>query len=153
MKNLNVLALLLVFVMFACQSDEYEKKILSTYPDKSPQVVQYYEWVGNRQEVRKEVRFFRNGQEKVVGHFKDGQKHGSWTEWYPNGEKWTEFTYEQGRRHGPFTVWFMSGKVNYSGGYKDGLPHGKWIYYDGRGNKQKQVRYDAGKKVDEKIIE
>lgn len=133
---------------FACGND-FEKQVVSTYPDDSPRVVQYFKWVGNSRVVKKEVRYFSNGEKELEGPLKNGKKHGVWTQWYRSGEKWTETTYKQGKRNGKMTEWYKSGEISYIARYKDGVPHGEWIFYDGVGNKTRKIIYKNGRKQEE----
>lgn len=142
----------LLALVVACGED-LEREVVSTYPDKSPQVVHYFKWIGNGKEVKKEVRYFRNGEKELEGPIKSGEKHGIWTQWYPSGEKWTETKYKKGKRYGKMIEWYKSGEVNYIAHYKNDVPHGEWIFYDGEGNKVKKVVYENGEQVKEKNLQ
>ena len=51
----------------------------------------------NRIEKVKYVEYYRNGQKKGEGTYKDGKENGLWTKWYENGQKRKETTYKDGK--------------------------------------------------------
>ena len=63
--------------------------------DWSPKKIRVYDISGDKIVLPyKEIEFYRNGQKKREGTFKDGKKVGKWTRWYENGQKRGEGTYK-----------------------------------------------------------
>jgi antitoxin component YwqK of YwqJK toxin-antitoxin module len=61
--------------------------------DWSPKKIRVYDISGDKIVLTyKEIEFYRNGQKKSEGAFKDGLQDGIWTYWDENGQKWTEWT-------------------------------------------------------------
>ena len=54
-----------------------------------------------------EIKFYRNGQKREEGTFKDGEKDGVWTEWHENGQKESEGTYKDGEIQGEERRWSL----------------------------------------------
>ena len=52
--------------------------------------------------------------------FRNGKRHGLWTEWYPNGKKKLETRYKNGVENGLRTEWAEDGKKTFQATFKDG---------------------------------
>ncbi len=134
----KIAMLILVSALLACGNGEENvvdghRVVISTFEDNSPQVVYYYNKAeGDRTKVAEE-EYFPNGQLKLKGSYKNGQKHGTWTAWFDDGKKWSENEFAEGVNHGNSTVWFDNGVMRYSGQYNMGEKVGTWNYYNDRG--------------------
>lgn len=146
-KNIIRLSLILMIAMMltSCKSELHEKTI-DEYPNGIPTKVEYYKWIGDREELVKHIRYYSNGEKQEEGYYTNGQKSGKWTYWYENGNKWSEGYFEEGERNGPGAVWYEGGAIQYTGGYIQGKPDGEWIFYDGEGKEVKRVTYTKGEK-------
>ena len=71
-------------------------------------------------------------------------KDGLVTIWYKNGQKRSEGTYKDGKEDGLFTVWDENGQKRSEGTYKDGKEDGLWTHWDNEGSKYegKVIRKD-----------
>ena len=113
--------------LFLKRSKSYHKPVYRTeyeeYSDKSIKIERFY--VDN--ELSSYTEYFKDGEEKNVKYFKNGNLIGRYLEYFENGES-------------------VEGK------YKNGLKDGKWIYSDSKGNNYKYEIYKMGKLVEEKNI-
>ena len=110
--------------------------------------------------------YYEDGKVKEHGTFRDGEKHGSWTEYendgtivaqgtYRYGKEWDgsfisyevlaergEFrvirAYHQGKRHGSYTWYFPNGTVMVSGNYERDQRSGSYVDYNADGKIQQQ---------------
>ena len=53
---------------------------------------------------------FNNGNKKLEGSYKNGEKNGKWTVWYENGQKGSEITYKNGKLDELWTQWNENGQ-------------------------------------------
>lgn len=145
-RNLHYLSifLLLLIVLPSCKPELHEK-VVDEYPNGIPTKVEYYKWIGDREELVKHIRYYSNGEKQEEGFYTKGEKSGKWTYWYENGNKWSEGYFENGERNGPGTVWYEGGAIQYTGNYNQGKADGEWIFYDGEGNEIKRATYENGK--------
>ncbi len=96
----------------------------------------------------------------VIGYYKDGQKNGLWTYFYPNGNIKAIITYSNNKKEGPVKLYYENGKLEeegywkgtkWVGEYKRYYPNGKLQYhwfYDktGRRTGKQEYFYENGKK-------
>jgi len=54
----------------------------------------------------------------------DGEKAGTWFEYFPSGEKMSEGSYQQGKQHGTWRSWYASGKIEAEASYINGSLNG-----------------------------
>jgi len=66
--------------------------------------------------------------------FKDGEKNGSWTQWYENGRKEMTVEYVNGVPWGEAKFWFKDGSIQGQGTVKSEVPGGGWLLEDAGGN-------------------
>ena len=73
-----------------------------------------------------------NGQSRVQGKYKDGQKDGVWLEFRKNGKPEKSTTYKNGERSGEYKTFFTDGSVEKIENYLDGQREGlcKEFFYD-----------------------
>jgi len=79
------------------------------------------------------VEHYDNGQVKVEGQYRKGERDGLWTAYYPSGLKWSAETYLVGKRNGPSTSYFENGFMRYHGNYRNDKRYGKWYFYNEEG--------------------
>jgi antitoxin component YwqK of YwqJK toxin-antitoxin module len=80
----------------------------------------------------------------VEATFKDGKKHGLYTEWFNNGQKYIEENYKNGMKDGPYTNWYENGQKKSEGNYKDGKRIGLSTDWYDSGQKRVVGNYDNG---------
>ncbi|MDP8215468.1 MAG: toxin-antitoxin system YwqK family antitoxin [Candidatus Euphemobacter frigidus] len=91
--------------------------------------------------------WYKNGQKRKEGVFKEGTPVGEWSFWYKNGVRMKKGAYNNdGREDGPWKYWYENGLDNQEGDYHAGRPTGHWIYrynqVDGR--KRREGKYING---------
>ena len=124
--------------MISC-AEKLEKKIVSTYPNGTPMVVNYIKDVHGKKIISKETRFFPNGEKSSEGEWNgESQKTGTWKQWFPNGKKWIVENYKDGKKDGESIVWVNNGNKLYEGEFKDDKASGTWKYYDENGKISKK---------------
>lgn len=65
----------------------------------------------------------------LIGHYRNGVKHGQWTYHFTNGKPVTRGTYHNGKRTDTWVRWHNNGAIAATGKYKSGQKHGKWTYW------------------------
>lgn len=102
-------------------------------------------------EIRKE--YDDNGNLKMVGSYRDGQRQGTFREYGPGGEQLMSYFYESdiktgeglvdslGMRQGPWKLFYGTGELRAEGGYINGKKDGPWIFYFRDGKKEQKGNY------------
>jgi len=78
----------------------------------------------------------------MEGSFKNKERIGKWSYWYPNGNLWSEGHYKDGVENGIKTVFHENGEKYYEGKLKEGKRIGIWKFWDQDKNLLKEVNYD-----------
>jgi antitoxin component YwqK of YwqJK toxin-antitoxin module/predicted esterase len=142
----------------------------TVFPDKGHSPFTYevynrdflYQWFLEH----KRSLYYKNGQKKFVGGYKNGNKHGKWIYWYKNGNKEREEEYKNGKAHGKWKYWHLNGKISgeaeftegtgkranwYKNGnkerieeFKNGKKHAKWVYWYENGEIEREIEYQDG---------
>ena len=87
---------------------------------------------------------------KKLGEFKNGYKHGLFTEYYINGLKKNECNYSMGIKEGTYSEWYENGQKKLSYTYNYGnIADGKYILYLENGLEDKEETYKGGQKINE----
>ena len=96
MKHTLLIITALMLVVGCSESDAQQKVITvtETYKDGDVSKISYHKITGNKIELVKEINWYKNGQKREEGTFKDGEKDGVWTWWHENGQKKREGTYK-----------------------------------------------------------
>lgn len=76
---------------------------------------------------------YPNGNVKMAGMMKNGQRDGLWKSYYENGLPWSETTFSNGIRNGKTSTWYENGKKRYDGFYTNDVESGTWTYWDEKG--------------------
>ncbi|MCB2221021.1 MAG: hypothetical protein KQI35_11545 [Bacteroidetes bacterium] len=142
-SNVNALIAVVIILLLAfsgCIKKTYEK-VESTWPDGTPQWVQYYRTEAMKEVIR-EARFYESGAKRIAGPIKDGERHGKWEAWYEDGTLWSVGTFENGVENGTKTVYYENGNKYYEGYIKNDERVGTWKFWDEDGNLVKEVNYD-----------
>lgn len=80
------------------------------------------------------VDYYPNGQIKLQGNMKDGEREGQWESFFEDGKKWSQSTYLKGELHGPTTVFSSNGSLMYKGSFHEGKRIGQWVFYKDDGS-------------------
>ena len=138
MKNLFAL-LILVFSFTSCSGD-FVKVTEATFEDGSPKIVRFYK--NDKLEVlKKEIRYYNNGQVRMEGNYKGNLKSGVWKYYYEDGTLWSEGQYKEDQRNGYGITYYANGKKKIKGHYTNGNRSGKWQFYDDKGSLLKEIEY------------
>lgn len=140
MKKLVFLFIASIFLMGNC-SKKNIRVVDSTYEDGQPKIVYFYKKLNGDREKVKRVEYHQNGQVKMEGHYKNGERNGSWTSYYKNGNVWSKATYKNGKANGVKKVFYENGDIYYQGRLENGERTGKWTFYDKEG-KTTVIDYD-----------
>ena len=87
-------------------------------------------------------------QLKEIGKYKNGQKHGTWTNYYPGGVVPTIVAqYQNGQLDGIFRQYDRYGHLVYEISYKNGLKHGDFIAFNENGKIVSRKVFRNGEEV------
>ena len=92
------------------------------------------------------TEWYENGQKKLEGTFKDGERDGLVTSWFENGQKGWEGTYKDGEPDGLVTQWKANGQKKLEGTFKDGERDGLYTFWYDNGQKQFEGIYKEGER-------
>ena len=73
--------------------------------------------------------YYKNGQIKTEGYYKDTKRTGKWIWWNENGQKDSEIYYKDGKCDGKWTWWHDNCQKKLEGYYRNENRNGKWIYW------------------------
>ncbi|OFX23629.1 MAG: hypothetical protein A2033_15655 [Bacteroidetes bacterium GWA2_31_9] len=144
--------LFVCFELIACKIKLVDE-VVKTYPDGKKAMVNMYEEGDSTKVVKRQIKYYQNGNIEVEGDFENGKRTGKWTYYYDSGNKWSEGTFENDLSNGKFTVWYKDGKINYKSEYNKGQPDGKWTFYDEKEKPIKEVVFEKGNKKSEKKLD
>jgi antitoxin component YwqK of YwqJK toxin-antitoxin module len=77
----------------------------------------------------KEVLYYKNGNIKAVGSFKNSIKTGKWIYYFPNGNPSSEEYYEDGNLDGLISYFYQDGQLMAKELWEDGLQQDSSVYY------------------------
>jgi len=83
-----------------------------------------------------------NVAEEIV--WENGQKNGSWKQYFKNGQLKTTATYANHKLDGKFASYTPDGKTSIEGVYRNNVRDGEWNRYDEDGNLVITIKYDGG---------
>lgn len=132
--------LFLILILSGCNGKRTQE-VTEKYPDGTPKVIEHYNLIDGSKVLYKLEEFYDNGEERIEGFFRDGERHGRWTGWHDNGKLWTVADYRQGKLHGKQTVYYPDGKKFYEGRFEDGIRKGKWRFWNEQGVLENETVY------------
>ncbi|MBN2891545.1 MAG: hypothetical protein JXL97_06750 [Bacteroidales bacterium] len=139
---------LIAIILVSC-NDYIKSEVIMYYTDSVPKLEHFYKYYGNMEYVAKEVRYAPNGSILSEGYYNEnGEKHGTWINYFENGKKSLEETYVNGVKEGQVTEWYKDGTKMYTVDYAQNLPDGKWIIWDETGKKISTTTYKNGQLVE-----
>ncbi len=83
--------------------------------------------------------YYKNGNLKLKGVFKNGERHGDWSYFYENGKLWSWGEYQDGKRNGVGSVYYENGVLKMEGNYLNDKRSGLWKFFDKKGKTIKEV--------------
>jgi len=130
----------LVLVILSCSSNTFEF-VEESYSDGTPKLVRFYK-NDSKEVLLKETQFYHGGAKYLEGHYKNGERNGTWTAWYQNGNVWSTGKYKKGIENGKKTVYHENGQQYYEGEVKDEKRVGVWTFWDKEGSFIKEIDYN-----------
>lgn len=126
MKNL-IISILLLFVMFGCQTDE--QKVVYSYHENGgvKEEITFKENEPNKQCI---YRYYENGTLNNVVNMKDGKREGICTSYFKNGQKHEECFFSEGKQNGNLFVYREDGSLYIKRTYINDLEHGITRFYN-----------------------
>ncbi len=89
--------------------------------------------------------FYRNGQLKSHGRYKDNKKKGLWIYYYSNGKIKSKENYRYGMLRGYFKSYYENGEIKIEGNFIDfEQQNGLWFFYSNNGQLIEQRHYKRG---------
>ena len=137
-----VLIIILSFqvVLTGC-GGERVKEITEQYPDGKARTIEHYSIKEGQRVLYKLEEFYDNGEQRLEGFFRDGERHGRWTGWHDNGNLWSVAHYRVGKLHGKQTVYYPNGKKFYEGRFEEGIRKGQWRFWNEQGAIENETTY------------
>jgi len=127
MKNFLIISQI-AFLLFSCAPKEIEK-IEASFEDGKPKLICVYQNIDGVDVKVKERELYNNGNVRMEGVVKDGQREGLWKVYFDEGTLWSEGTYKNGKRNGEAKNYFPNGKLRYEGFFTDDKKSGHWKFY------------------------
>jgi antitoxin component YwqK of YwqJK toxin-antitoxin module len=93
------------------------------------------------QQDRMYIESYDNGQPKIKGLLRNGEREGLWVAFYENGVRWSEDNYINGSKEGRSITFFPSGIIRYRGQYMNNEKIGLWQFYDETGKVAEELEY------------
>lgn len=141
----------LFMILLSCDNDAQDKgassnhqisgegKIIEKREDGHPKVIRYKT---ERDNLFKEVTYYRNGNPRIEGHVKNDKRTGLWKSYYKNGTLWSQASYKNNFKDGSYTTFYENGIIRIRGQYNLGNRTGIWNFYTKDGTLAKKIDYD-----------
>lgn len=134
--------LVLVTLCLLASGCSRKRVVEASFDNGKPRVVKYYHKKGGELILESEVVYYKNGQKKLEGKYKDQQRDGIWKAWHENGNLWSEGEYRGGKREGKGLSYHENGKKYIEGNYRNDMRVGVWHFYDTTGVMASEVNFD-----------
>ena len=85
--------------------------------------------------------YYKNGNIKVKGVYKNKKRDGDWSYFYENGKLWSWGEYQDGKRNGVGSVYYENGVLKMEGNYLNDKRSGLWKFFDKKGKTIKEVKF------------
>lgn len=144
-NRLNITIILIIILLFqvviAGCGGERISETTEKYPDGKARTIEHYTIKEGKKVLYKLEEFYDNGERRLEGFFRDGERHGRWTAWHDDGKLWSVAHYRAGQLHGKQTVYYPSGQKFYEGGFEKGIRKGKWRFWNEQGALENETTY------------
>ena len=87
-----------------------------------------------------------NGPSRLQREYRNGKKHGRWSEFFASGRKRSALEYRDGVADGRWTAWYPDGKLRAEGRYRAGEEDGLWTSWHPNGQRAEQGKYRGGER-------
>ncbi len=85
--------------------------------------------------------YFRHGDLKWRGEYKEGKMSGKWEFWGEDGRKFSETYFDNDIYDGSYTSWYPNGQIKETGLYADNRRTGKWTVFNVNGKVISEYTY------------
>ncbi len=133
--------LLISFFLISCQP-KLIKMVDGFYESGTPERINYYSSIEKSQLLKMEL-FYKNGQLKLQGHFKNNLKHGQWVYYYEDGNLSDESWFLEGLLHGRSKSWYKNRKLRSSGFYQNGERVREWTFFNEEGQLKNRLNFSS----------
>lgn len=97
-----------------------------------------YETMGEELQHGPTREWYRNGQLRLAGQYKEGNQVGSFMWWHANGQKQIEGQFENGTKTGTWSWWHTNSEKAIEGGYDYNIEVGVWTWWNEFGQLEDQ---------------
>tara|TARA_Y100000588_G_C14028822_1_gene827685 strand:- start:313 stop:846 length:534 start_codon:yes stop_codon:yes gene_type:complete len=104
--------------------------------------INYYRKNGKKIELSRQEYYYKSGNMKAEGNYRNGEKEGRWTRYYKNTQIKEQGNYKSGNKVDRWVYYYDSGNIRYSCIYKGDDKDGQWTYYDGKGKLARTYNYN-----------
>jgi len=139
MKTVIIISISLA-LLYAC-GNNLKKNIDASFADGKPSKISYINDANGKTDTVRKEEFYKNGQKKVEGGFKNNMRDGVWTYWYENGKVWSKGSFKNGLSDGKFDIFNEDGSKYMQSCYKNGKPDGCWTFFN-KDKKKKEVYFE-----------
>jgi antitoxin component YwqK of YwqJK toxin-antitoxin module len=87
------------------------------------------------------IAYYRNGNLRWKGHYKNGYCTGKWEYWNQSGNKVIEANYSNDTLTGPYCSWYSNGLMKERGQFSQNSRTGKWFIYNETGQVVSETIY------------
>lgn len=91
--------------------------------------------------------FYENQAPLRTGHFRRDKRDSIWTRYYANGNLESVVGYKGDSMNGACTSYYENGKLETKGEYRRGKQHGRWDFYDSVGRWVNGGEFEHGKPI------
>jgi len=122
-----------VSVLFSCGTTPAEERVIETFDNDTPKIVNYVQQIDGKEEIVAQKAFFENGQLKMEGKLLKGKRNGVWKAYFEDGKIQSEGEFKDGVSTGISKVYYPNGQLRYEGQYKNNKETGHWKFYNEEG--------------------
>ncbi len=91
--------------------------------------------------------YYKDGDLKSKGEYKNGEKEGVWEGYYKNKQLMRKGEYKNGKEEGVWEQYYENRQLELKGEYKNGKEEGVWEEYTWDGQLMRKEEYKNGKRV------
>ena len=100
--------------------------------------LEYYE----RGDLRRQIKWYDNGQIEAEGYYEKGKKAGRWVTWHSNGQMETEGYYAKGELTGQWIGWYDNGQIEYEILFEHSKGIGRWVTWHDKDQMASEIHFN-----------
>ncbi len=129
----------------ACQHAEVTER----YPQGNAKCERVYGYFGPKDSLhlKFEKTYFFNGHPEFEIHFRRGQRHGDYADYWHNGQIKSRGKYVAGQREGHWEFFWNRFQLSSQGEYRDNVKTGPWMEYFENGEIRRKGQYREGRET------